>query len=138
MPDNRLNELVAAHIFNNPTPIYEGGMPYAGDYRFEEANPGWYLDRSDFPNPAPILPRPFDSNMSLAWKVVEKMTEPPVEEWHQNNTKFMLWFESADLWAMSEQEAAKAICVVSLAILGVIQVKGFDDERLTTTERDPD
>lgn len=53
-------------------------------------------------------------NIAQAWEVLEKVMAPPKTIEHAKrmpNTRFMLWFDSARLWAMTAQEAALEISV---------------------------
>jgi hypothetical protein len=45
-------------------------------------------------------------------------TTPDQDDWQQRSTRFMLWWEKANLWVMSAEDAAEAICVEALRIYG--------------------
>jgi len=53
----------------------------------------------------------YSTDIAEAWQVVEKITEPRNDD---ANTKFMLWWESSQLWAMNSKEASEAICLAAL------------------------
>ena len=58
------------------------------------------------------LPR-YSTDIAAAWKVVEKITEPPKDietSKRMSNTIFSRWFDTADLWACSASEASLKIC----------------------------
>jgi hypothetical protein len=38
-----------------------------------------------------------------------------------HNVRFSLWFDTHDLWAMTAQEAAQAICETALKMMGWIK-----------------
>ena len=68
--------------------------------------------------------RPFNplESMSDAWQVVEHITRPPQsreEALQAANTRFGFWFDKANLWSYSAQEAAEAICLAALRACGI-------------------
>jgi hypothetical protein len=67
------------------------------------------------------IPPRYTQSMSTAWKVVEHITQPPTKPLGINapNVRFAQWWAHADLWAMSEREAANAICLAVLRVCGV-------------------
>lgn len=61
-------------------------------------------------------------NMHAAWQVVEEMTkisESSTVDRQLRAIKFAIWWEKANLWAMSSSAAADLICYQSLRICGV-------------------
>jgi hypothetical protein len=66
----------------------------------------------------------YSTNISHAWRVIEKITEPPSGEWrkhkqrHKNrlppNSEFAYWFDSACLWSFSSSHASEEICINAL------------------------
>ena len=73
-------------------------------------------DEGDIPTWRPV---PYSTDISAAWQVVERITEPPKTEEEANqiaNTKFALIWEDLNLWAFSAKEAATAICRAALLI----------------------
>lgn len=61
-------------------------------------------------------------DLNDAWQLVERVTQPPQsqEEAQQfRSTRFMFWFEKANLWACTREEAATALCVAALRACGM-------------------
>lgn len=59
-----------------------------------------------------------------AWSIVEAMSQPPrtlEQAKQQAYAKFALWWEKANLWACSRQEACDEICKASLSVLGLLE-----------------
>ncbi len=56
-------------------------------------------------------------HIAAAWEVLERVTEPPTTlagAWRAPNTRFMLAWQAADVWAMSTSQAAEFICRAAL------------------------
>jgi hypothetical protein len=68
-----------------------------------------------------------DTNISAAWEVKQVATDPikPIRRSDGANVAvaFVNQFESAHLWALSEREAAKYICVMALRAVGVSEAE---------------
>ena len=59
----------------------------------------------------------YTHNMSDAWQVVERVTQPPTNGEFRVNDTFAYWFARAELYFLTEQEAATAICSKVLELL---------------------
>lgn len=67
------------------------------------------------------------TDMNAAWLIVGHMTKLPktfLVASELRASRFALWWEKENLWAMSASDAANAICVESLHICGVEVVNG--------------
>jgi hypothetical protein len=65
----------------------------------------------------------YASDMNAAWEAVRKFTELPETfdvEREMRLSRLAFWWEKANLWAMKPEEAARAICIKMLDILGVV------------------
>lgn len=63
----------------------------------------------------------YTTSMDAAWLVVERVTQLPrtsEDPRHSALSNFAMWFNEADLWADTAQEAAKAICIAALRAYG--------------------
>jgi hypothetical protein len=65
----------------------------------------------------------FSSHVAAAWRAVEKITHPgfpkPEGQALSPGTMFGRWWDRANLWAYSSEEAAFEICVAILRALGI-------------------
>lgn len=64
----------------------------------------------------------YSTSMDAAWKIVERMTRMPQTQQESREalyTRFMLWWEKANLWACSAQEVAHEITVYALHLKGI-------------------
>lgn len=107
-------------------------MKRALDIRIAEEVMGWTeLDNDSVsgrapanqtPWPGQLQPLPeYSTDIKAAWQVVERVTRIPrtLEEAERAaGTRFMFWWEKANLWAYSEAEAAEAICQAALVAVG--------------------
>lgn len=64
----------------------------------------------------------YTSSLDAAWQLVERVTRPPQsqeEALQFRSTRFMFWFEKANLWACTREEAANELCLAALRACGV-------------------
>ncbi len=116
------NHLVATKVMGWTQGICDGEILEQGN-----SCDGWYCAKcgycscwgDDFEHEQ--IPLCYSQCMSLAWKIVERITRPPTKPLgiHAPNVRFAKWWHHADLWAMSEQEAAESICIAALRVCGV-------------------
>ena len=62
---------------------------------------------------------PFSTDIKAAWQVVEHMAQDKTihPSGFPNSTLWLHWWQNANLWADSAEDAAKRICIAALNIL---------------------
>lgn len=109
MSERERDALVAEKVF--------GWHKFVGAINCEECG-RLFLSNKHYNADAPH----YRTDISVAWTVVEKITEPPTTlelSKEESGTKFAIWFDKANLWAMNSREVSEAICEAALKAKGV-------------------
>lgn len=132
-----INRLVGEHVMG-VNPVCTGKLRLQGEPFLNSNKDPYYhhycrecgLPLTTDRHYLPDLPKEHERNypdcakdMNAAWQVVMKMTEPPRNyaiSIEQRATRFAFWFEKANLWAMSAEEAATVICMKALELCGIV------------------
>lgn len=125
--DRLVHERVMGHSLDEPCKgmFWLCTNTQTGAYGYQCSICGAYHDVGTEDIHLPPEPPLYTAYMNAAWQVVEKITQPPTEPLglQAPNVLFMQWWEHADLWAMSKDEAAEAICMAALRACGAVFVK---------------
>jgi hypothetical protein len=93
LPGKEMNDLITKYVFGGTHPYLISFLDRCGE-----------IDHVSPPN--------YSTDISAAWKVVEKITTPGAA-----NVNFYWWWKGADVHCMSSAEAAHAICRAALLLV---------------------
>jgi hypothetical protein len=86
-----------------------------------DVSAGWITIAENRLIPRNWIPR-YTTSLDDTWQLVERVTQPPQSQEEAllfRSTRFMFWFEKANLWAYTREAAANALCVAALRACGM-------------------